>query len=87
MRAGGTVVEVTVLNIFTETTKENEETVHELITKAIENNKNILEYSSKHSIFSFEVCLRADLSVNISILWEKEAGKAGQLNPEDGPSS
>lgn len=82
MRAGGTGVEVTVLNIFAETTKENEGAVLELVTKAIENNKNnILGYSSKHSIFSFKVCLRADLSVNISILWEKEAGKAGQLNP------
>ncbi|XP_038318417.1 mucin-13 isoform X1 [Canis lupus familiaris] len=48
MRAGGTGVEVTVLNIFAETTKENEGTVLELVTKAIENNKNnILGYSNQ----------------------------------------
>lgn len=51
MRAGDNDVVVEVLNIFIETTKENENSVSETIRKAIQNSMvGITGYTSKHSI-------------------------------------
>ncbi|XP_022370752.1 mucin-13 [Enhydra lutris kenyoni] len=47
MRAGDSAVVVKVLNIFAETTKENETTVYETITKAIQNNMSDMKYSAR----------------------------------------
>ncbi|XP_032725669.1 mucin-13 [Lontra canadensis] len=47
MRAGNSAVVVEVLNIFAETTKENEKTVYESIINAIQNNANYMGYSAR----------------------------------------
>lgn len=81
MRAGDSAVVLEVLNIFAETTKENETTVSESITNATHNGTSGMKYHGKHSVLFFEVLL-----VNISILYEKQGGrKAGDLNPQMGP--
>lgn len=82
MRAGDSAIVAEVLNIFAETTKENETTVSASITNAIQNGTSVTGYSGKHSVLFFEVLL-----VNISILCEKlgVGEKSRRLESTDGP--
>ena len=48
MRAGDKVVDVTVVNLFAEDTKENETTISSAIHEATSNNTNFITYTSKY---------------------------------------
>lgn len=61
MRAGYKLVDVTVVNLFAENSKENEMTISSAIKKAIENNPNFSDYDSKYEIILFEVYLNTYL--------------------------
>lgn len=58
----------------------------ESIQKAIESHNNeFTGYVSKYSVILFDVYLKTSLFVNIFIICEKGARKAGGLNPQMGP--
>lgn len=64
MRAGDKLVDVEVVNIFAENSKQNEMTVSEAINKRISNNSADFEsYASKYQIILFNVYLNTHLLV------------------------
>lgn len=62
MRADEKLVDVTVVNLFAETTQEDETTVNNKIEKAISSNsKTFTSYNSKYEIVLFKVYLNTYL--------------------------
>lgn len=62
MRAGDKLVDVTVVNLFAETSEENETTISNKINKAVASNPNTFsDYTSKYEIILFKVYLNIHL--------------------------
>lgn len=50
MRAGAQLVDVAVVNLFAETSEENETTISDTIKQAVANNNTFSGYTSKYEI-------------------------------------
>lgn len=71
MRADGKSIDVTVVNLFPKTTKENEKSVSDIINKAINqgNSEGVTGYTSKYYIILFKVYLKTYLSFSKLFHW------------------